>query len=211
MQLMKIQLIHVLRKYKVTTQMDIFNLRRKLIVTLVSADGYNVSVEERNWYLPLLVLYFSFHLRWLKHKQDGGHFDSVYYCLRCLSPSVLIKRSSWKTKVITQFLKLCFFFFCYGIMQDDLCTNKQTLGGSSYNKIVAVAYTSTNCLRLFRKTFYIISTFTLILCYCCFFKFIFLSRWLYIQWTREVITSGFLDQFKSLFPLLCFLTSSFMM
>lgn len=47
MQLMKIMVVHVLRKYKLRTDMDIFKLRKRLVVTLVNMDGYHISFQER--------------------------------------------------------------------------------------------------------------------------------------------------------------------
>ncbi|XP_054263503.1 cytochrome P450 4c21-like isoform X2 [Macrosteles quadrilineatus] len=48
MNLMKIEVIHVLRKFKLSTTQDIQKMKRKLIVTLVSTEGYNISLERRN-------------------------------------------------------------------------------------------------------------------------------------------------------------------
>lgn len=45
--LMKIILVHVLRKYKLSTNMDIHSLRKKFVVTMVNIDGYNISFKNR--------------------------------------------------------------------------------------------------------------------------------------------------------------------
>lgn len=46
--LMKIMVVNVLRKFKLSTTMDIYKLKKKLSVTLVCTEGYNVSLESRN-------------------------------------------------------------------------------------------------------------------------------------------------------------------
>ncbi|XP_054287436.1 cytochrome P450 4g1-like [Macrosteles quadrilineatus] len=47
MNLMKIQIAHVLRNFRLSTSQSIDKMKRKLIVTLVSTEGYNIRVEKR--------------------------------------------------------------------------------------------------------------------------------------------------------------------
>lgn len=43
----KIQVIHVLRNFEVSTNMDLYNLKQKLQITLVNVEGYNVFLKKR--------------------------------------------------------------------------------------------------------------------------------------------------------------------
>lgn len=43
----KIQVINVLRNFEVSTNMDLYNLKQKLQITLVNVEGYNVFLKKR--------------------------------------------------------------------------------------------------------------------------------------------------------------------
>ncbi|XP_054260181.1 cytochrome P450 4c21-like [Macrosteles quadrilineatus] len=46
-QLMKIEIVHILRKFRLFTTQDIYNMKKKLAVILVATEGYNISLEKR--------------------------------------------------------------------------------------------------------------------------------------------------------------------
>ncbi|XP_054260183.1 cytochrome P450 4C1-like [Macrosteles quadrilineatus] len=48
MMIMKVMLVHILRRYKVKAVMNIHKIKRKLVVALVSTEGYKVELEPRS-------------------------------------------------------------------------------------------------------------------------------------------------------------------
>ncbi|XP_054276951.1 cytochrome P450 4c21-like isoform X2 [Macrosteles quadrilineatus] len=45
--LMKVMLVHILRRYKISTVKDVHKLRRKMVITLISVEGYEIILENR--------------------------------------------------------------------------------------------------------------------------------------------------------------------
>ncbi|XP_054264232.1 cytochrome P450 4C1-like [Macrosteles quadrilineatus] len=46
--LVKIILVHILRRFRVTTDMDIYNVKKSLAITLVNTEGYYVKLHDRS-------------------------------------------------------------------------------------------------------------------------------------------------------------------